>query len=140
MLKIEVYVDAYYVGSITDRKSTSGYFACSWMKIWWLGEETKCCCNTKIEFRIMALGVCELLWLRIILNDLKVTCEESMITYYDNKSATNIVHNPTHHDKTKHIKIDWHFIKEKLDSDIIITFYVPYRLWLTNMFTKRSSH
>jgi len=37
--------------------------------------------STKAEFRAMAHGVCELSWLRIILNDLKVACEESMILF-----------------------------------------------------------
>jgi len=41
----------------------------------------------------MAQGVCELLWMRIILNDLKVACEEPMILYCDNKLAISIAHN-----------------------------------------------
>jgi len=78
----------------------------------------------------MTHGVCELLWLRIILNDLKVTCEEFMILYCNNKSAINIAHNLVRHDRTKHIKIDRHFIKEKLDSGLINTSYVPSGLHL----------
>lgn len=73
----------------------------------------------------MAQGECELLWLRIILKDLKVACEEYMILYCDNKSAISIAHNPIQHDRTKHIEIDRHFLKEKLDSGLIITSYVP---------------
>jgi len=74
--------------------------------------------------------------MRIILNDLKVTCEEPIILYGDNKWAISISHNPVQHDKTKHIEIDRHFIKEKLDSGLITTFYVPSRLQLADLFTK----
>ncbi|XP_040938263.1 uncharacterized protein [Gossypium hirsutum] len=42
----------------------------------------------------MALGVCELLWLKIILEDLKIKWEGPMKLYCDNKSAINIAHNP----------------------------------------------
>ena len=51
----------------------------------------------------MAKGICELLWLKIILDDLKIKLEEPMRLYYDNKSTINIVHNSMQHDKTKHI-------------------------------------
>jgi len=84
----------------------------------------------------VAQGVCELLWLKIILSDLKVACEEPMILYCDNKSAISIAHNPVQHERTKHIEIDQHFIKEKLDSGLITTSYVPSGLQLANLFTK----
>ena len=41
-----------------------------------------------------------------------------MRLYCDNKSAINISHNFIQHDCTKHIEIDRHFIKEKLDSGL----------------------
>jgi len=84
----------------------------------------------------MAQGVCELLWMRIILNDLKVACEEPMILYCDNKSTISIGHNPVQHDRTKHTEIDRHFIKEKLDSGLITTSYIPSRLQLADLFMK----
>ena len=39
--------------------------------------------------------------------------------YCDNKAAIDIANNPVHHDRTKHVEIDRHFIKEKLDGGII---------------------
>jgi hypothetical protein len=44
-----------------------------------------------------------------------------MTLYSNKKSAINIVHNPVLHDQTKHIKIDRHFIKEKLCGDDLYT-------------------
>ena len=66
----------------------------------------------------MATGVCELLWVKITLQDLKIQWSQPMKLYCDNKSAISIAHNPVQHDRTKHIEIDKHFIKEKLDSGL----------------------
>ena len=49
----------------------------------------------------MAQGVCELLWMKFILDDLKIKYEAPMLVC-DNKSAISIAHNPVQHDRTKH--------------------------------------
>ena len=54
--------------------------------------------------------------MKIIPNDLKIKYETPMKMFCDNKSAITIAHSPIHHDKIKHIEIDRHFIKEKLDK------------------------
>jgi len=106
-LIMEVYTDADYAGSIIDRKSTSGY--CMFLGgnlVTWKKQNVVTRSGAEAEFRAMAQGVCELLWMRIILNDLKVPCEEPLILYCNNKSAISIAHNPVQHDRTKHIEID----------------------------------
>ena len=45
--------------------------------------------------------------------------------YYDNKAVIAIVHNPVFHDRTKHVEVDKHFIKEKIEEGIICMPYVP---------------
>lgn len=49
-----------------------------------------------------------------------------MWLYCDNKATINIAHNPVQHDRTKHVEIDKHFIKEKLDVGIICTSFSCY--------------
>jgi len=101
-------------------------------------QEAKCSCKIKCRGRIraMAQGVCELLWMNIILDDLKIKYEVPMGLVCDNKSVISIAHNPVQHDRTKHVEIDRHFIKEKLDDGLIATEYIPSRLQLADMFTK----
>ena len=50
--------------------------------------------SAEAELRALAQGICELLWLKIILGDLKVKVESPMRLFCDNKSAINIAHNP----------------------------------------------
>lgn len=92
--------------------------------------------SAEAEFRAMAQGICELLWMKIVLDDLKIKCEGPMKLLGDNKSAISIAHNPVQHDRTKHIEIDRHFIKEKLDSGLITTEYIPSGHQLADVLTK----
>jgi hypothetical protein len=92
--------------------------------------------SAEAEFRSMALGICELLWLKIILDDLKVKWKSLIKLFCDNKAAIAITHDPVEHDRTKHIEIDKHFIKEKLDSSLICTPFVSTNDQLVDVFTK----
>ena len=92
--------------------------------------------SAKAEFRAMAQGVYELLWLKIRLEELKIKWNGLMRLYCNNKSAISIAHNPVQHDRRKHVEVDRHFIKEKLDSGLICTPYVPTGDQLADIFTK----
>ena len=72
--------------------------------------------SAEAEFQAAAHGICELLWLKKLLKDLKIPNPLPMKLYYDNKAAINLTHNPVQYDKTKHVEVDQHFIKEKLEN------------------------
>ena len=84
----------------------------------------------------MAHGVCELLWLRNVLRDLGVKSKCAMQLYCDNKAAIDISQNPVQHDRTKHVEVDRHFIKEKLDAKIIRFPFVPTEEQLADILIK----
>jgi hypothetical protein len=92
--------------------------------------------SAEAEFRAMAQGVCETLWLKILLVELGFDPKDSMQLYCDNKVAISIAHNPVQHDRTKHVEIDRHFIKEKLREGIICKPYVKTGEQLADMLTK----
>ena len=136
---LEAYTNADYAGSPVDRRSTTGY--CTFLGgnlVTWRSKKQNVVARSsaEAEFRAMAQGICELLWLRILLKDLKIEGDEPMKLYCDNKSAINIAHNPVQHDRTKHIEIDRHFIKEKLESGLICIPYVTTKNQLIDVFTK----
>ena len=85
----------------------------------------------------MAYGICEHLWSKMILSDLRIGREGPMKLYCDNKSVISITHNPIQHDQTKHIEIDRHFIKEKLENGLIIILYMSSSNQLADVLTKR---
>ena len=84
----------------------------------------------------MALGICELLWLKIILDDLNIEWNGPMKLYCDNKSAINIAHKPVQHDRTKHVEVDRHLVKEKLDNGTICTLFVSTGNQVADVLTK----
>jgi hypothetical protein len=57
-----------------------------------------------------------------------------MRLYFDNKSVIGITHNPVQHDR--HVEVDRHFIKEKIESGLICIPYVPTGEQLTDILTK----
>ena len=77
-----------------------------------------------------------MLWIKIILTKLKLAPSGSMRLYCDNKVVINIAHNPIQHDRTKHVEIDMHFIKEKLREGLICTLFVKTRDQLADILTK----
>lgn len=94
---LEPYTDADYARSIVDRRSTSGY--CTLLGgnlVTWRSKKRSVVAwsSAKTKFRSMALGMCELLWLIILINDLKIKWTTLMRLYCDNKSTISIAHNP----------------------------------------------
>ena len=62
-----------------------------------------------------------------------------MKMYCDNKAAINISHDPVHHDQTKHVEVDKHFIKEKVEDGTICMVYVPTNKQVADVLTKTLS-
>ncbi|RVW75415.1 hypothetical protein CK203_060505 [Vitis vinifera] len=60
--------------------------------------------SAEAEFRVVAHGICELLWLKKLFEDLRIPSEKPMKLYYDNKATINIAHNLVQHDRTSMLK------------------------------------
>ncbi|PON32605.1 hypothetical protein PanWU01x14_359740 [Parasponia andersonii] len=76
------------------------------------------------------------MWLKRLLEELKMTNDCHMKLYYDNQTAISITQNPVHHDWTKHVEVDKHSIKEKIESGIICMSYVPTKQHVADVLTK----
>ena len=81
--------------------------------------------SVEAEFKALTQGICEILLLKLALEELKVSHGDPMKLYCDNRAAVSIFHNLFHHDCTKHVDGDKHFIKEKIEKGIICMSYVP---------------
>ena len=87
----------------------------------------------------MALGICEALWLRLLLMDLGCLPRQPIRLYCDNKATCDIAHNLVQHDRTKHVEVDRIFIKEKLDKKIVELPKIRSEYQLADILTKAIS-
>ncbi|KAA0036962.1 Cysteine-rich RLK (RECEPTOR-like protein kinase) 8 [Cucumis melo var. makuwa] len=126
---IEAYTDSNWTGSVVDRKfTTSDYCTFVWGNIvTWRSKKQSVVARSsaEAEYRAMSLGICKEIWLQKVLSDLHQECKTPLKLFCDNKAAINIANNPVQHDRTKHVKIDRYFIKERLDSGSICISYIP---------------
>ena len=96
-LRVEVYTDADWAGCVIDRKSTSGY--CTFVGgnlVTWRSKKQSVSVRSsaEAEFRSVAHGICEILWIKRLLEDLRIQSTLPMNVYCDNKAAIAIAHNP----------------------------------------------
>ena len=126
--EIEIFSDADWAGSVTDRRSTSGYCSFVWGNlVTWPSKKQSVVARSsaEAEFRAMAQGICEGIWLNRLLEELRVPSKHPIVLYCDNQPAISIAKNPVHLDRTKHVEIDQHFIKEKIEEGFFKVSFTP---------------
>ncbi|RVW39327.1 Retrovirus-related Pol polyprotein from transposon RE2 [Vitis vinifera] len=95
--------------------------------------------SVEAKYRAMALAICELIWLKHLLRELRFGKDEQMKLICDNQAALHIASNPIFHERTKHIEVDCHFIREKIASGCVATSFVNSNDQLADIFTKSLS-
>ena len=92
--------------------------------------------SAKAEYRALATTSCELQWLVYLLNDFHIHHSKPSLLYTDSKPAFEIASNPVHHERTKHIQLDYHLIREKLQVGLLTIIHIPSRFQLADALTK----
>lgn len=92
--------------------------------------------STKAEYGSMVVTCCELKWLWYLLWDLWVPQPLLIPLYCDNQAALHISFNPVFHEQTKHIEIDYHFIRDEIQAPQIAHDYIPMDAQPSDTFTK----
>ncbi|XP_071712626.1 secreted RxLR effector protein 161-like [Rutidosis leptorrhynchoides] len=121
-LKTQIYTDASWAGEKGDRKSTSGFFTLvGGNLVAWTSKKQKAVSlsSAELEFRGIAKGAVEALWIKKLPTEIGFPPNVAIQILCNNEAAIAISENPVQHDRTKHVEIDRHFIREKLDGEII---------------------
>jgi hypothetical protein len=92
--------------------------------------------SSEAEYRALAQAACEGQWLLYLLQDFLINHEGPILIYCDNKSAMHIAANPVFHERTKHIEIDCHVIRDKVQANIIHLLPVTSKEQIADIFTK----
>ena len=139
MICLDAYTDYDFAGSLSDRRSTSGYciFLARNLVIWRSKKQDVVArSSTEAEFRALAHGLTEIIWIKRILHDLKIKINGSCNIFCDNQSTIRVAHNPVQHDRMKYVSIDRHYIKEILEHNNIRIRYIQSAEQRANILTK----
>ncbi|KAH9733955.1 Integrase catalytic domain-containing protein [Citrus sinensis] len=116
------YCDSDFAGDLDKRRSTTGYVftlgggLVSWRSIL---QSTIVLSTTKAEYMAATEAVKEVIWLKGLLGDLGVI-QENIAVFCDNQSAIFLANNQTYHARTKHIDVKYHYVREIIESGVVL--------------------
>ena len=137
--RLHGYTDADYGQNIDDRISIGAYiFFLGNTPISWNSKKqtstSRSSCES--EYKALAQCSCEAIWIRRLLQELKILGNEPTNLYCDNQSSIKLSYNPVFHEKSKHFEIDYHFTRQKVEDNIIRVEYISSREQPADLLTK----
>ena len=133
------YSDADWAGDVDTRRSTSGYvFQIGSSTISWSSKKqsTVAKSSTEAEYVALSSATQEAIWLRSLMGDLGRQLDGPTIIYEDNQGAIELAKKAKYHNRTKHIDICHHFVRERVISNEILVIYCPAGDMIADIMTK----
>ena len=133
------FTDSDWAGSVDDRKSTSGYvFSIGSAAITWTSkkQQAHALSSTEAEYRGAVKAACEAVWLRQMLADMHISQAGPTSLFSDNQAVLKLAKNPVFHERTKHIELHCHYIRQLVEDGSIQLLYVPTSEQPADIFTK----
>jgi hypothetical protein len=123
-LQLNAFCDSDWVGCPDDHRSTTGFAVLLGdCLISWSDKKQAVVSHssTEAEYRSLSTTTAELFWLRMLFKELCIPLSVAPVLWCDNISALALASNPVFHSRTKHIEVNYHFVREKvLNRDILI--------------------
>ncbi|CAN1140144.1 Retrovirus-related Pol polyprotein from transposon TNT 1-94 [Linum perenne] len=138
-LQLTGYSDSDWGACPDTRRSITGYctFLGASLITWKAKKQTTVSkSSSEAEYRALSHLSCELQWLKQLLAELGVPHPQPIATFCDNKSTIHMASNPVFHERTKHIEIDCHVIRERVQSGLMNLQYICTDRNLADIFTK----
>ncbi|GJW26675.1 ribonuclease H-like domain-containing protein, partial [Tanacetum coccineum] len=137
--QLTAYTDADWAGCPVTRRSTFGYcvFLGDNLLSWSAKRQvTLSRSSAEVEYRGVVNVVAKTAWIRNLLLELHAPLSTATLVYCDNVSVVYLSTNPVQHQRTKHIEIDIHFVREYVASGQVRVLHVPSRFQYADIFTK----
>ncbi len=141
-LQLTAFIDSDWADDLMDRRSTTGLIVfLGHNPITWQSKKQPTCSRSSTEAEYLALANCtiDLGWVCMILKDLGIFLGSPPIIWCDNLSALALASNPVFHARTKHVEVNYHFIREKVTNKDIQLWYISTDDQITDILTKALS-
>ena len=92
--------------------------------------------STESEYKALANATAEIMWVQSLLQELCVSSPPTAVLWCDNLGAKYLSSNPVFHARTKHIEVDYHFVRERVSKNLLKVDFVPTGDQVADGFTK----
>jgi hypothetical protein len=136
---VSAFSDADWAGSVDDKRSTSGFavFLGSNLVSWSARKQaTVSRSSTEAEYKDVANAMAEIMWIQTLLREIGIPSPKMAKLWCDTMGAKYLYANHVFHARTKHIEVDFHFVRERVLNNLLQIDFVPTGDQVADGFTK----